>query len=49
MIELLDNPHRAAEMGQRGREWVTENRSYEVLARHIERRLCALLTNIQGE
>jgi len=43
IIELLDNPERAAEMGIRGREWVTENRSYEVLARQIERRLTELV------
>ncbi len=49
IIELLTNPERAAEMGQRGRQWVTENRSYEVLARHIEKRFCELLTNIKGE
>ena len=36
IIELLDNPERAAEMGQRGRQWVVKNRSYESLARQIE-------------
>lgn len=49
MIALLDNPQRAMEMGQRGRQWVTENRSYEVLARQVERRLSELLTNIKRE
>ena len=43
MIELLNNPERAAEMGRRGRRWVAENRSYEVLARQVERKYLALL------
>lgn len=36
IIELLDNPERAKEMGKRGREWVVKNRSYEILGRRIE-------------
>lgn len=43
IFELLSNPKRAAEMGQRGRQWVAENRSYEVLARRVERRLYDLV------
>jgi glycosyltransferase involved in cell wall biosynthesis len=43
MIGLLNNPEKAAEMGQRGRQWVVENRSYEVLARQVERGYMALL------
>jgi len=43
MIELLDNPQMVIEMGQRGRKWVAENRSYEVLARQVEKRLCDLV------
>lgn len=47
IIELLDNPEKAAEMGRRGREWVVKNRSYEVLARQVERRLSELILNRQ--
>jgi glycosyltransferase involved in cell wall biosynthesis len=43
IIELLDNPEKAAKMGQRGRQWVAKNRSYEVLARQIERKYLTLL------
>lgn len=47
MIELLNNPEKAAEMGWRGRQWVVENRSYEVLARQVERKLTKLVFNRQ--
>lgn len=43
MIELLNNPEKAVEMGQSGREWVAENRSYEILARRVEERYHQLL------
>lgn len=43
MIKLLDNPELAAEMGQRGKEWVVKNRSYEILARPIEQGYFKLL------
>jgi glycosyltransferase involved in cell wall biosynthesis len=43
MIELLNNPEKANEMGQRGRRWVVENRSHEILARQMERRLSKLI------
>ncbi|MGA8849158.1 MAG: glycosyltransferase family 4 protein [Dehalococcoidia bacterium] len=39
VIQLLDNPEQAAEMGKRGREWVLKNRGYELLARKLEKRL----------
>lgn len=42
IIELLDNPEAAIEMGNRGREWVVSNRSYEVLARQLESRILSL-------
>ncbi|HEX76785.1 MAG TPA: glycosyltransferase family 4 protein, partial [Dehalococcoidia bacterium] len=38
MIELLDNSEKAAKTGQRGREWVVKNRSYEILAQQVEQR-----------
>jgi len=43
MIELLNDPEQATEMGRRGRDWVTKNRSYEVLARQVEERYFELL------
>jgi len=43
IIKLLNDPERAAEMGQRGRDWVTKHRSYEVLARRVEERYFELL------
>ncbi len=36
IIKLLDNPDRAEEMGRNGRDWVAENRSYDVIARELE-------------
>lgn len=45
IIKLLDNPKKADEMGQRGREWVVENRSYEILAQQVEERYLELLGN----
>ena len=47
IIELIDNPEKAGEMGRRGAEWVVKNRSYEVLARRLEARLLELLRNKQ--
>jgi glycosyltransferase involved in cell wall biosynthesis len=46
VIELLDNPAKAAEMGQKGREWVVKNRSFEILARQVEARYLKLLAPI---
>lgn len=43
IIELLDNPKKAAEMGQRGREWVVKNRTYEILARQVEEKFANLV------
>jgi glycosyltransferase involved in cell wall biosynthesis len=45
IVELLDNPQRAADMGRRGREWVVKNRTYQILARQVERRYQELLMN----
>lgn len=36
IIRLLDDPRGAAEMGRMGRDWVTKNRSHEVMARNLE-------------
>lgn len=43
IIQLLDHPEKANRMGRSGREWVVANRSYEVLARGLERRYLELL------
>lgn len=43
MIELLKNSERAKEMGRKGREWVIKNRSYEKMAREVEKRYFELL------
>ncbi|MFC2071762.1 glycosyltransferase family 4 protein [Chloroflexota bacterium] len=39
VIELLNNPETAQEMGRKGHEWLVKNRSYEILARKLEERL----------
>lgn len=43
VLELLNNPEKAKEMGDKGREWVISNRSYEILARRVENRYFELL------
>ena len=43
IMELLNNPERADEMGRRGKEWVVKNRSYEVIARELEKRYFEVL------
>ena len=45
IIKLLDDPERAKEMGRKGNEWVVKNRSYENMAREVEKRYYALLDN----
>jgi len=47
IIELLDNPDRAAEMGRKGRDWVLSSRTYEILARRVEEAYYRLLQNKQ--
>ncbi len=42
IIELLNNPEKAREMGRKGYEWLVKNRSYEILARKLEDRLSQL-------
>ena len=46
MIELLNNPEKAAGMGKSGQEWVIKNRSYEVLARRLETRCFKLFSEV---
>jgi len=48
MIDLLENPQKAIEMGKKGREWVVHNRSYEILARQVEAAYFRLLMNSEG-
>ena len=43
IIELLNDPERAREMGRRGREWVMRNRTYEILARRLEEKYSKLV------
>ena len=43
IIELLDNSERAKEMGRKGHEWVVKNRSYENMAREVEKKYYKLL------
>jgi glycosyltransferase involved in cell wall biosynthesis len=43
IIELLEDPKKATEMGSKGREWVAKNRNYEVLARQVEERYFSLI------
>ena len=38
IIQLLNNPEKAREMGEKGREWVLKNRNYEILAQRLEKR-----------
>jgi glycosyltransferase involved in cell wall biosynthesis len=44
IIELLDDPERATKMGRKGHEWVVKNRSYEIMAREVEKRYFVLLS-----
>jgi glycosyltransferase involved in cell wall biosynthesis len=43
IMELLDDPEKAVRMGQKGRDWVVSNRSFEVMARIVEHRFQQLL------
>jgi len=45
IIELLNNPKKAKEMGKAGREWVIRNRSYEILANNLEQRYFDLVSS----
>lgn len=39
IIELIDNSDKMQDMGQKGAEWVAQNRTYEILAHKLESRL----------
>jgi glycosyltransferase involved in cell wall biosynthesis len=43
LVELLNDPDLAKEMGMRGRRYVQEHRSYRILADRVERRYAELL------
>ncbi|MFC1915611.1 glycosyltransferase family 4 protein [Chloroflexota bacterium] len=43
IIELLTNPQKATDMGQKGKKWVEENATYELLARKVEKGYFELL------
>ena len=49
IIELLDEPERAKEIGRKGHEWVVKNRSYENMAREVEKRYFELLESYNKE
>jgi glycosyltransferase involved in cell wall biosynthesis len=37
IVEILNNPEKANRMGKKGREWIVKNRSYENMARKVEK------------
>lgn len=43
IIKLLEDPEGAKERGIKGNEWVVRNRSYEMMAREVEKRYYELL------
>jgi glycosyltransferase involved in cell wall biosynthesis len=43
IMGLLNNPDKASEMGRMGLEWVMKNRSYEILARRLEKKYSELV------
>ncbi len=43
IIDILNYPEKGAKMGREGREWILQNRTYEVLARQVEERYFQLL------
>ena len=49
IIGLLDNPDKAKEMGIKGHEWVVKNRSYENMARAVEKKYFELLESYNKE
>ena len=44
ILHLLDNPQKAVEMGERGRKWVMQYRSFDVLARQLEKRYLQIIS-----
>ena len=36
IIELLDDPKRACELGQNGQDWIMKNRTYDLMAKDLE-------------
>ncbi|MEA1957381.1 MAG: glycosyltransferase, partial [Euryarchaeota archaeon] len=44
IIKLLDNHERAKERGGKGHEWVVKNRSYEAMAREVEKKYFDLIS-----
>ena len=49
IIELLDDSDKARGMGGKGHEWVVENRSYENMAREVEKRYFEVLKGKSDE
>lgn len=48
IIHLLENPEKANKMGIKGRDWVTQNRDFKILASQFEKR-CLELVSKSGE
>jgi glycosyltransferase involved in cell wall biosynthesis len=48
LVKLLQNPALARDMGQRGRQYAIEHRSYEVIADSVEKRLLAVAAGSQS-
>jgi glycosyltransferase involved in cell wall biosynthesis len=46
IMELLNNPEEAKEMGKKGHEWVVKNRNYEKLAREVEKKYFEILEGV---
>jgi glycosyltransferase involved in cell wall biosynthesis len=45
LIYLLNNPQEATAIGKKGQEWIINNRTYEILARQLEKRYLALINS----
>jgi glycosyltransferase involved in cell wall biosynthesis len=45
IIELIDNPDKAREMGKNGQKWIMKNRTYEILARRLEEKYFDILSS----
>ena len=46
ITKLLNDPKNASEMGEKGYEWVIKNRSYEKMARKIEKKYYEIIKNL---
>jgi len=49
IIELLNKPEEASDMGKNGRKWILKNRTYSFMAHQLEGRLCELWRTQEGK